>query len=216
MGARWYDPVVGRFLGVDPKGVSLSNYNSFNRYEYANNNPYKFVDPNGKASIDANLFIAGATIGIDNYTGQPMVLVRFGQTGVGLDYDFHSTFTHSDTKVGNLSTQYSMGHYEGYHVNLSLTLGFGFYTTSIPIVDSYKNFVELSMTNNNFYTIARCSESKPLPLINNDRPSIDTAQLELDGNKPDLIGFRIGTGAYLEFGDLISWHELFSQKSSSN
>jgi len=47
-GARWYHPEVGRFLVIDPVGVSPDNIHSFNRYGYANNNPYKFVDPDGK------------------------------------------------------------------------------------------------------------------------------------------------------------------------
>jgi RHS repeat-associated protein len=49
MGARYYDPVTARFMGVDPVGVDLENLHSFNRYAYANNNPYKYVDPDGRA-----------------------------------------------------------------------------------------------------------------------------------------------------------------------
>jgi RHS repeat-associated protein len=48
-GARWYDPQVGRFLGVDPAGVDEGNPHSFNRYAYGNNNPYKYLDPDGRA-----------------------------------------------------------------------------------------------------------------------------------------------------------------------
>ena len=47
MGARYYNPVIGRFMGVDPVGFQENNIHSFNRYAYANNNPYKFVDPDG-------------------------------------------------------------------------------------------------------------------------------------------------------------------------
>ena len=47
-GARWYDPKIGRFMGVDPAGFSADNIQSFNRYAYANNNPYLYVDPDGK------------------------------------------------------------------------------------------------------------------------------------------------------------------------
>jgi RHS repeat-associated protein len=48
MGARYYDPLIGRFMGVDPVGFRADNVHSFNRYAYANNNPYKFVDPDGR------------------------------------------------------------------------------------------------------------------------------------------------------------------------
>ena len=49
MKARYYDPEIGRFYSNDPAGFSTDNPFSFNRYVYANNNPYKFVDPDGKA-----------------------------------------------------------------------------------------------------------------------------------------------------------------------
>lgn len=51
-GARWYDPVVGRFMGVDPAGYQEGNVHSFNRYAYANNNPHRFVDPDGRVPVD--------------------------------------------------------------------------------------------------------------------------------------------------------------------
>jgi RHS repeat-associated protein len=47
-GARWYEPELGRFLSPDPVQFNDSNIFSFNRYSYANNNPYKFVDPDGR------------------------------------------------------------------------------------------------------------------------------------------------------------------------
>lgn len=51
MGARYYDPVIGRFMGTDPVGFVQSNVHSVNRYAYANNNPYRFVDPDGNLPI---------------------------------------------------------------------------------------------------------------------------------------------------------------------
>lgn len=47
MGARYYDPVLGRFMGVDPVDFQTDNLHSFNRYAYTNNNPYRYVDPDG-------------------------------------------------------------------------------------------------------------------------------------------------------------------------
>ncbi len=46
-GARYYDPAVGRFMGVDPVGFQEDNLHSFNRYAYGNNNPVKYLDPDG-------------------------------------------------------------------------------------------------------------------------------------------------------------------------
>ncbi|WP_032607077.1 RHS repeat domain-containing protein [Pseudomonas avellanae] len=47
MGERYYDPLLGRFMGTDPVDFQEGNLHSFNRYAYANNNPYKFSDPSG-------------------------------------------------------------------------------------------------------------------------------------------------------------------------
>jgi RHS repeat-associated protein len=49
MGARYYDPVIGRFMGIDPVGFQEDNIHSFNRYAYANNNPYRFIDRDGRS-----------------------------------------------------------------------------------------------------------------------------------------------------------------------
>ncbi len=48
MGARFYNPMLGRFLSVDAVRFVEPNIHSFNRYAYANNNPYKYTDPDGR------------------------------------------------------------------------------------------------------------------------------------------------------------------------
>jgi len=52
-GARWYDPEIGRFLGIDPVGFQDGNLHSFNRYAYGNNNPIRYVDPDGNNAFTA-------------------------------------------------------------------------------------------------------------------------------------------------------------------
>jgi len=52
-GARWYDPNIGRFMAIDPVGFKEGNIHSHNRYAYANNNPYLFIDPDGRESVGA-------------------------------------------------------------------------------------------------------------------------------------------------------------------
>ncbi|MGW5422550.1 ricin-type beta-trefoil lectin domain protein [Streptomyces sp. NPDC003943] len=46
LGARLYDPVVGRFLSADPV-LDLNDPMQSNGYAYANNNPVTFSDPSG-------------------------------------------------------------------------------------------------------------------------------------------------------------------------
>lgn len=51
MQARYYDPVIGRFYSNEPVGFKTSNPMMFNRYAYANNNPYKFTDTDERNPI---------------------------------------------------------------------------------------------------------------------------------------------------------------------
>ena len=48
MQQRYYDPTCGCFLSVDPVTAYQKPLTNFGRYVYANNNPYKFTDPDGR------------------------------------------------------------------------------------------------------------------------------------------------------------------------
>ncbi|MFT4924889.1 MAG: RHS repeat-associated protein [Phenylobacterium sp.] len=48
MQQRYYDPEIGRFYSNDPVGYT-GEFDTFNRYVYVGNNPYKYKDPNGEA-----------------------------------------------------------------------------------------------------------------------------------------------------------------------
>ena len=79
MQARYYDPVIGRFYSNDPADVMEhiargNPIHGFNRYTYANNNPYKHVDPDGEfgllgAAVGATGRLAGAAVAKIGLTG---------------------------------------------------------------------------------------------------------------------------------------------------
>jgi RHS repeat-associated protein len=54
-GARFYDPEVGRFITVDPGKDGL------NWYAYCENNPLRYVDPDGRVLVDLSLESIKAT-----------------------------------------------------------------------------------------------------------------------------------------------------------
>ncbi|MCP4491509.1 MAG: hypothetical protein GY820_29985, partial [Gammaproteobacteria bacterium] len=72
MQARYYDPVIGRFMGIDPIGVQLGDQVSFNRYAYGGNNPYKYIDPDG---MD-NFWVGGAGDAYSFAGRQPTGIMR--------------------------------------------------------------------------------------------------------------------------------------------
>lgn len=86
-GARNYDPVVGRFLSVDPVDFSEKNIlQSSNRYLYANNSPYKYKDPDGRFAIPL-LFVlfAGVLVAAAAVSSNPSSNVGANSGGGGLD-----------------------------------------------------------------------------------------------------------------------------------
>ena len=70
MGARYYDPVLGRFMSEDAAPADPGTVHSFNRYAYANNNPYKYVDPDGHSPIDVAFLVWDlGKLGVAVYNG---------------------------------------------------------------------------------------------------------------------------------------------------
>lgn len=53
MQQRYYDPQVGAFLSVDPVTALSAPVGQFHRYRYADGNPYRFLDPDGRYRCEA-------------------------------------------------------------------------------------------------------------------------------------------------------------------
>lgn len=61
MQQRYMDPEAGVFLSVDPVTAYEQPVGQFNRYPYANGNPYRFTDPDGRVPVAP--FVYGAVAG---------------------------------------------------------------------------------------------------------------------------------------------------------
>lgn len=64
-GARYYKPEVGLFVNGDSVISNLYNPQGLNRYAYVLNNPYKYVDPDGRDAIIVNYDIQSGSFGFD-------------------------------------------------------------------------------------------------------------------------------------------------------
>lgn len=94
MQQRYYDPEAGRFLSTDPVQADGGG-GSFNRYEYANDNPYRYTDPDGRcadgASCDTMVQNYGAWANanpaeadeLGSRVGVPAVMVMLTVSGLG-------------------------------------------------------------------------------------------------------------------------------------
>jgi uncharacterized protein RhaS with RHS repeats len=56
MQQRYYEPIAGRFLSVDPVTTDANTGGHFSRYDYVSNNPFKFIDPDGRAKSSGGGF----------------------------------------------------------------------------------------------------------------------------------------------------------------
>ncbi|MEL4892300.1 RHS domain-containing protein [Xanthomonas protegens] len=68
MQQRYYDPVIGRFLSVDPVAAIRDFVALFNRYKYSNDNPYRFSDPNGMCTGTHVCNEDGTAVSTSEYT----------------------------------------------------------------------------------------------------------------------------------------------------
>jgi RHS repeat-associated protein len=105
MQARYYDPVIGRFYSHDPLNtlghLRKGDIHGFNRYSYANNNPYKYVDPDGFDSFLVSRPLNGILSSAGNHNfivhdadflGDPNGIVRsFGDVGNDTMGEVHAT-----------------------------------------------------------------------------------------------------------------------------
>ncbi len=79
-GARYYHPGFGRFMSVDQAGGDPTDPQSWNRYSYTLNNPYKYVDPDGREPVTAIIIGASALAGLGAQIsgGTADLLVAYG------------------------------------------------------------------------------------------------------------------------------------------
>jgi RHS repeat-associated protein len=72
MQQRYYDPVAGRFMSVDPMITEVTTGDHFSRYVYAANNPYSFKDPDGRA-FETVWDIASFALSVKQFANAPSI-----------------------------------------------------------------------------------------------------------------------------------------------
>jgi RHS repeat-associated protein len=86
MQARHYDPAMGRFLSVDPVRFTPLEPQTFGRYTYASNNPYRYNDPDGEF---INFVVGGVKAAVEN------VVIQHAEMALGV----RDTFSWKDLAI---------------------------------------------------------------------------------------------------------------------
>jgi hypothetical protein len=89
LGLAWPQFAAARFVSADPVAADAQTGANFNRYAYANGNPYRYVDPDGRWAEDLVLGVPSLVIGARSLYDN----VRAGRLGpavvdaLGMAYD---------------------------------------------------------------------------------------------------------------------------------
>ncbi|MBI1820943.1 MAG: RHS repeat-associated core domain-containing protein [Nitrospirae bacterium] len=120
-GARYYDPILARFISPDTIDPRLENPQTLNRYSHALDNPVKFVDPNGHFAFIPFLVAGAAAFAWDAFhtpdiangpkteneiVQSPSVLDHFGSlvTGATIGFAGASAFVKEGIQAGVKAT----------------------------------------------------------------------------------------------------------------
>jgi RHS repeat-associated protein len=118
LNARLYDPVLARFLGIDPYVQAPDFTQSYNRYAYGLNNPFKYTDPEGENPVLIAAIIIGVVAG--GYTGYKIADAK--------GYDFGNWQTYAYMLGGA-----AIGGASGY-LGATVALGGGFMANTMGIM----------------------------------------------------------------------------------
>ena len=200
MQGRYYNPFFARFMGIDPAGFRSDNPSGFNRYAYANNNPYRYVDPNGEDSLEVNLIVVGFTVGSDHKSGQPFYKYRVGAVGLGLSYDPNASFSDTDIRVGKYESFNQKALIQGIKGRIGVSAGLGPFSVDANIVETQFMTTEIvDRQGDSSYSIA--AGSRYLTMGESELSGTGIFGDKNVGEPSDKIGLQFRANIYYEYGE---------------
>jgi RHS repeat-associated protein len=86
MGARYFDPALGRFLSADSLVPSSHSPQALNRYAYVYNNPISNTDPSGHVPVVAAIATAASVGAAVGWTSTAFIIATVGAATVTTGY----------------------------------------------------------------------------------------------------------------------------------
>ncbi|GAP72169.1 RHS repeat-associated core domain-containing protein [Candidatus Symbiothrix dinenymphae] len=143
LNARIYDPALGRFLEMDPYVQMPDFTQSYNRYAYGLNNPFKYTDPNGEFFwIIPNISWSkngGISIGISVIVGIPGVASVQAGIGYSIKNNDVSAYAGATAMFNTVyaSVSSSSGLSVGWSAGISPQMGFPISTNFTTVGANY-------------------------------------------------------------------------------
>jgi len=114
--ARWYDPLVGGFNGMDPWVGNSGHPITFNKYLYSRSNPLSYIDPDGKVSFlsSAQEYLRGTVQSYETQLGQAIAEDAGGRAfGLGVGKSLASVGEMVISGLNTTSNLIAQHHYDG-------------------------------------------------------------------------------------------------------
>jgi len=138
MNGRVYDPIVGRFLSVDPLVGNPLSAQDYNGYSYCANNPLKYTDPSGYTSMSLSEFIKNGlnstyggyweSDGSGSGSGSSYMFSEEQSFQAGADYNnFHDSWGYTEFHNGATVTSSTSIHFNARMLQRSPSWNIGFF-----------------------------------------------------------------------------------------
>jgi len=163
MGARYYDPTIGRFIQRDSVRGFIDDPLTLNRYIYCGNNPINYIDPKGYGKLD-----------LDENTN------TYGHGGTGQEYiEKYGNYDSND--INNNNSERSSGNYNS-PLLFPLIGAISPLKITIKIVNLLLNPIPFTVDDFIFYFLKEAPELNPIQdnPTNPENPMYGTWELDIN------------------------------------
>ncbi len=198
MNGRVFDPVLARFLSPDPYVQASENTQSFNRYTYCLNNPFKYTDPSGEFFyIIPSISFSSSGVNVSVSAG--IGFYGAASAGISVGYGVHSgnwSVTANAAFMGGFV-------YGGYDSNAGWVAGagYGFSLTNNPAFSSNLTSIGINWSQRGGWSVNAfgLNHSKNGTVFDPSFSANLTLRWGTTIYEDDIVGYEVGEDLSQEF-----------------